>query len=344
MSATTASTSAPSAPSSTSSFRTTSGTSPSPSATPAVASPGRSNKGGRVGFAVGLTVGIGAILAFAFYLCRRRRRARSATEKEDDIPELPSQLPDNALNSKLFPAELDPEGEGLKGPAELDPKPLLPSRGPAELAVSPAELPAEPVDPEYGAEEYAREVSTETTAVGSRVPSVKKDNHLFPTTSSNEPSALVSSVSPPAQGQLGPAENTQPISQLQTPTPKSLRRSPSSPDQASSPQSDQEPHIPPPPPPSLATRPSTASTTPQSSPTRGHAGRLGKGVVVVHPNNQNWSLEQEQTKALSPKKEPEGLRRPQTIAERRNVGSPDLNSSSGPWFDAYDAKTAEARP
>jgi len=274
-------------------------------------------------------VGIGAILAFAFYLCRRRRRARSATEKEDDIPELPSQLPDNALNSKLFPAELDPEGEGLKGPAELDPKPLLPSRGPAELAVSPAELPAEPVDPEY------------------EVPLVKKDNHIFPTTSSNEPSALVSSVSPPAQGQLGPAENTQPISQLQTPTPKSLRCSPSSPDQASSPQSDQEPHIPPPPPPpppSLATRPSTASTTPQSSPTRGHAGRLGKGVVVVHPNNQNWSLEQEQTKALSPKKEPEGLRRPQTIAERRNVGSPDLNSSSGPWFDAYDAKTAEARP
>lgn len=329
MSATTASTSAPSAASSTSSFTTTSGTSPSPSATPAVASPGRSYKGGRVGFAVGLTVGIGAILAFAFYLCRRRRRARSATEKEDDIPELPSQLPDNALNSKLFPAELDPEGEGLKGPAELDPKPLLPSRGPAELAISPAELPAEPVDPEY------------------EVPSVKKDNHIFPTISSNEPSALVSSVSPPAQGRLGPAENTQPISQLQTPTPKSLRRSPSSPDQASSPQSDQEPHIPPPPPPqppSLANRPSTASTTSQPSPTRGHAGRLGKGVVVVHPNNQNWSLEQEQTKALSPKKEPEGLRRPQTIAERRNVGSPDLNSSSGPWFDAYDAKTAEARP
>lgn len=297
--------------------------------------------------AVGLTLGIGAILAFALYMYRRRRRARSAIEKEDDIPELASQLPDNALNSKLFPAELNPEGEGLKGPAELDPKPLLPSRGPAELAVSPVELPAEPVDPEYDPEEDAKKESSATTAVGSRLPSVKKDNHVFPTTSPNEPSALVSSVSPPAQGQLAPAENTQPISQFQTPSPNSLRRSPSSPDQASSPQSDQELYIQPPPPrspPSLATRPSTARTTPQSSPTRGHAGRLGKGVVVVHPNNQNWSLEEEQTKALLPKKEPEGLRRPQTISERRNVGSLGLNSSSGPWFDAYDAKTADTRP
>lgn len=274
---------------------------------------------------------------------RRRKRARSATEKEDDIPELPPLLPDNPLNSKLFPAELEPEGDGLKGPAELDPKPSMPSRGPAELATSPAELPAESLDAECDTEHDAKEGSAQMTAVGSRVPSLKKDKHLFPPTSSTEPTALTTSITPPALEHLDPAETSRIDPQLPNRFLKPLRLGSSSPDQASSPEPNQEPPVPPPSP-SLATRPSTANNTPQSSPLRGHAGRLGKGVKVEHPNKQDWSLEEEQTKALSPKKEPEGLQRPQTIAERRKVGSPDLNSSSGPWFDAYDVRTAESRP
>ncbi len=335
------------APSSTSSStpESTSGASPSSSTTTlALEDAHHSNTGVQIGVGVGVSVGaLSAILAVASLWYRQRNRTRSATEKGDDIPELPPLLSCNALNSKLFPAELDPEGEGLKGPAELDPKPSMPSRGPVELATSPAELPAEPVESQYDAEHDTKEGSAETTAVGSQNPSLKKDRHLFSCTSPTEPSALTNPISLHALEHPDLVETPQIVPQLQTPRPKSLRPGSSSADRASSPEPGQEPNVPPPPPPLLEAIPSTANTTSQSSPPRRRAPRLGKGVELEHPNKQGWSLEQEQVKALSPKKTPEDVVRPQTIAERRNVGSPNLNSASGPWFDAYDAKTEKTQ-
>ena len=238
-----------------------------------------------------------AILTLLFLFYRRHRNKRIAAEEKDNIPELPPLLSSNRVNSKLFPAELDPEGEAVKGPVELDHKPALPSRGPAELAVSPSELPAEPTESEYHDDRGP-------THPYSRTPSLKKDKHITP-------NITAASVSPA----------------------NSARQ-----------------QVPPPPPPSLATVPSIANTTPRSSPLRPRYPVLGKTMDHEHPNQSNWSLEEQQTKALStPGKDEEGdTKRPRTIAEKRKVELPPLRadgvftSSSGPWHDAYDANARGA--
>ena len=277
---------------------------------------------------------LAALLALAFFLFHRRKRMRTPVKREDDVPELPPLLAHNRMNSKLFPAELDPEGEGLKGPAELDPKSSAQAKNPVELATAMAELPAEPVESEHD----TKNGSIQAIRFASRAPSLKQDEHLVSPTSPIEATAATSCVSPntpklPSSKQNAPAVPESHEFQPQSPRPGAPATS-----EGSSPQSNRSVQVPPPPPPSLATVLSSTTTTPESSPPRGNFIRHGKGAGLIHPNQSAWSLEQEQEKVLSAYKGEEDIPRPQTIAERRNMGSPslDLSTASGPWHDAYE--------
>ena len=301
-----------------------------------MANAGHSNASVQIGVGVGVGVGgLAAILALAFLCYRRRKKPHNTLQDKDEIPELPPLLPYNRLNSKLFPAEMDPEGEGLKGPAELEHSSSMQLEGPVELDTSPVELSTDPV-------ELGGQGSTQTTHVGSRASSVKKDTHFYSSRKSTAPTAATPLASQDTITHSDSVHNTQAISDPGALHRQSSRPSTPTANQTSSPEPNQSHQVPPPPPPSLATIPSTAASTPQSSPPRGHHTNQNKGMALDHPNQSNWSLEQEQAKILSPDKELDAPQRILTIAERRKMGSPTLSSAGGPWHDAYNATTGEA--
>lgn len=300
---------------------------------------GQSNASVQIGVGVGVGVGgLAAMIALAFLCYHRRKKTHDTLQDKDEIPELPPLLSHNRLNSKLFPAELDPEGEGLKGPAELEYMSSMQLGGPVELDTSPVELSAAPV--ELG--EGAIQGSPQATTVGSRVSSVKKDKHFFTSRKLTAPSAATSLASQDAITRSDSAHSPQVISHPRALHPESLQSSTPTANQASIPEHNQSPQVPPPPPPSIATIPSTADSTPQPSPLRGHHTNQSNGMALHHPNQSNWSMEQEQAKIRSPSKEAENPQRTQTIAERRKMGSPTLSSAGGPWHDTYNATTGEA--